>query len=438
MKFWDNIKKFFSHNDTKTIKEQGYFPLGGGLASTNKYISTMELLTLSYFNRCVEIVANDLASINFNVFKKSKGLWEKDENDILNKLLNKNPNSEMSGFELKKWIVQSLFVYGAAAIYIARDDDGKAFELLPIFRNYINRKVIDGIPRYYLQENIGATESSQENKVQPLKSDEFLPNEDVIWIPYFQIDGVQNVEFRTLYSSILNKIKENDLSTLNAFKNDTGLSLFVKLKNSANSEQKEKVAQSLRDSATLLKQTGMLAFVYDDKMEIESNQKVLQSPISIELRRYVAQELSAMFGIPSSFLGIETPNQSTNQLANFYLDRCLNPILNLIISKIEYSFFKDDTKKEIRYSLIKLSGLDLKDKIDMLSKAINAGILTINETREILGFNPTENGDKLIANGTLQPIDKLGEKVEADIQNLNAETDSIKNNPNKKIEEFVN
>lgn len=424
MKIWDNIKKFFGHNDTKTIKEQGFFPLGGGWTSADQYISTRKLLTLGFFNRCLEYIANDIASIDLKIFKLQKNEWKSDDANNLNILLNRKPNEEMSGFEFKKWIVQSIFVYGAAAIFIARDNDGNPIELLPIYRNFIKREVVDGIPRYKLTEYVGSTETSQNNDVEALDADTYLDNEDVIWIPYFQIDGVQNVEFRTLYSSILNKIQENDVSTLNAFKNDTGLSLFVKLKNAANSEQKQKVAQALKESATFLKQTGMLAFVYDDKMEIESNQKVLQSPISMDLRKSVAQELSAMFGIPCSFLGIETPNQSTNQLANSYLDRCLNPILNLIVSKLEYSLFGDDVKKQIRYSLIKLSGLDLKDKIDMLSKAINAGILTINETRDMLGYNPVEDGDKLIANGSLNYVDKLGQ------QNNNKNNDEASSNDN--------
>lgn len=430
-KFLNFFKKIFKHDEPSTIKEAGTIALGGNYWSAAKYLNTAELLTIGDFIRCVQMIGDSIAEIDFNVYKFEKGQWKYDVNNIWNVLLNKTPNNEINSYELKKIIVNNLFVYGAAYIYIFRDAQNKPIELIPCFSNYIIRKVVNGTPEYFLTNYDTLTEKEIPKKeFENIK----IPAEDIIYIPWESFDNVKNSQFRTLFVNTLNKIVENDKSTLNSFKNDTGLSLWVKLQDASNREQRAKVAESLKETNEYLKTTGMMAFVYDDKMEIQSNDKFISSPISIELRKYVAQELAAKFGIPPSFLGIEIPNQSTSQLSKFYLDRAVRPILSRIIKKIEYTIFKEFISKKdkykIRYNTLFLEGLDAKDKIDVASRGVNGGIFTINEARDYVGLDPIDGGDKLYANGTLQPINLLGEKLQVEIDNAKNEN----NEENENIE----
>lgn len=424
-KIWDFIKGFFKHDKPTTTTESGTIALGGNYWSATKNIPTAELITIGDFFRCVQLISDSVAEIDFNVYKFEKNNWKYDSSNIWNVLLNKTPNNELSAYEFKKIIVSNLFIYGAAYIYIYRDDRNKPIELIPIFSNYITREVVNGEPVYYLLPLEGVDPKTKKD-IDKVK----LPAEDVIYIPWETLDNIKNVNFKNIFSNTLNKIIENDKSTLNAFKNDTGLSLWVKLQDASNRNQRERVAQSLKETAEHLKQTGMMAFVYDDKMEIQANDKFISSPISIELRKYVAQELAAKFGIPPAYLGVEIPNQSTAQLAKYYLDRAIRPVLARIIKKIEYTIFKDITikkdKYKIRYNTLFLEGLDAKDKIDVASRGVNGGIFTINEARDYVGLDPIDGGDTLYANGTLQPIKLLDEKVEAEIEKVNAETENIK------------
>lgn len=429
-KLIDWIKNLFSHNENRYIREQGNFALGNGLNSQlNKYKTTPELLVDGDFIRCVQILANDIAKIHFEI----QELQKFDENEFYirekkqsnwNYLWNINPSNDLSPQELKKTIVWNLILYGAAAIYIVRDKSNKACELIPIFRNFITRKTEFGIP-YYIINFSGSTESKNSNEDLPKENDIRVENDDIIWIPYEILDNFSNVEFRTLYSIALNKIQQNQISQMNALTNDIGVSLFVKMKNASNAEQRLAVQQALRDSAKMMKETGMLAFVFDEKMDVSGNDKFVQSPVSLELRKYVAAELGAKFGIPPAFLGIETPNQSLSQLNRFYLDRGLEPLANLIVTKISYSIFGDG-KRRVSYNTLNLAGLDLNEKVATISQAINNGIMTPNEGRAWLGLEPHPNGNELLANGAIQSMNSMKEKTEAEINKLDSEAN--KNN----------
>ncbi|WP_283393232.1 hypothetical protein [Photobacterium phosphoreum] len=56
-----NFLNLFGHTDKKTTKTLGALPLGMNYRS--KYISTNELLTTTYFVRSVQMIANDIASL---------------------------------------------------------------------------------------------------------------------------------------------------------------------------------------------------------------------------------------------------------------------------------------------------------------------------------------------------------------------------------------
>lgn len=421
--FLKDLKGLFSHDNKRSIREQGNMVLGGPYNSTSKYIPSLELFTIGDFVRAVQMIGNSVASVDFQIYKDTKGKWEYDKNNIWNTLLNKKPNQEMTPHEMKKNIVWNIFIYGRASLFIERDPMTKEpIALIPIFSNYLKREVIDGVPQYKITGS-SSTETSMNNVISSNVNDVIIPNEDLIWLPYETWDNIQNVEFRTLYSFALNKIRENDKSTLNALANDAGLAMFVKLKDSSNAQQQEEVAANLKESTRQMKDTGMFAFVYDEKIEIESNNSLYQKPIGIEMRKYVTQEIAAKFGIPPSFLGVEIPNTSSLQLNKFYLDNAIKPILNNIISRIQYTIFGDNKKYKIKYSLIELSGINLMENMEVITKGINSGVMTINEAREMIGLNPRDDGDKLYANGTLLPIDKLGTRLESEAKKFDSEAD---------------
>lgn len=421
---YESVKEIFSHNEERTIKEMGTRVLGGSFYDANKYLSTQQLLVASDFVRCVQILARDLSKIEFDHLEEKKingsKHFFKTKESKWHKLWNINPSNDLSPSELKKVIVWNLILYGAAAIWIVKDLDGEPTELIPIYRNYINRVFENGAPRYKINIS-GYTENSDQANKNYIDEEMWLEDDEIIWIPYEIMDNYKNVEVRNLFSTTINKMVQNDLSMLNAFQNDTGLSMIIKTKGYSSEEQKSQIASNLKEASLQMKQTGMLAFIIDDKMEVLPNTAFTASPISIDFRNKVVMELASRFGIPPIYLGIETPNTSIAQLNRIYLDVGFEPLANTIVEKISYSIFKNKSGNKISYSTRKLAGLDYTEKITAASQAINAGLMTLNEGREWLDLPAVEEGNQLFVNAATQPLNNLISKSNAETKKLESE-----------------
>lgn len=174
--------------------------------------------------RAVQLIANDIAKVNFNHRKKLDGEWVNLSDSKLLYLLNEAPNTNQTPWEFKKSIIWNLLLYGYAPILIIRNEKFEAIELLPVFPYYIRKEEINGEITYtYLKTK------------NPFR----LYKDEVIWIDYELVDGFDNLNIRTLFKSTIAKVRENELSTLNAIKNDLRYNLFVKIKDATNKEQRE-------------------------------------------------------------------------------------------------------------------------------------------------------------------------------------------------------
>lgn len=453
-KVLNNIKKYFSHNDQRPYRETGVYTLGSSWGSPARIKNTQELLSISYFVRSIQIIANDIASMKWShqILKtnKNKQNWQNVINSPIEYLINEKPNLEISGFEFKKILIWNYFLYGAAAIYVVRDkESNKPVELIPIFTNWIKREVINGIPKYYITWNASDSSGNKGQKNNNYQQETILTDENVIWISYEILDSYRFVEMRTLYPIIIEKIQEADKASLNAFINDTGLSMFVKIQDVSNKNQRDQVEYALTEMLQRMKKTGSMAMVIDDKWNIESNDKIIPSKVSNELRQFVASEFASIFGIPPSFLGVDANNSygQQNQIVAYYADRALKPILSNIFQKINNNLFpltfNEKTQKilpreRLTYSLLDLGGISSSDQVEFLSKLINNGIITSNEARQRLGFQATDDGDVLYANSTLQPIKSIANKVDAETNKIIAETENLKNNNSQEIDQTQN
>ncbi len=440
-KLLTNIKDFFSHNENRVVKETGVRTLGLPIGGSVTIKSTNELLNISYFVRCIQIIGNDIGSMKWThqrqVFKDGKEYWENVSKSGIEHLVNERPNLEITGFEFKKILIWNYFLYGAAAIYVVRDTDDNIVELIPIFTNWIKREVVNGVPKYIITWNSSDTSQNAQNK-NPLKGQEtILTDKDVIWISYEILDSYRFVEIKTLYPMIIEKIKQADQASLNAFINDTGLSMFVKIPDITNKEQRDNVSDALKNMLSQMKQTGSMAMIIDKKWDIESNDKIIPSKISNELRQSVASEFCSIFGIPPSYLGVDANNSYGQQssIVASYGDRALKPILTNLFQKLNNNFFplefsktgKLAPRERLTYSLLDLGGLSTNDQVEYLSKLINNGIITANEARLRLGLEASEDANILYANSALQPIKSIANKVDAETDKLIAEAESIRN-----------
>lgn len=409
---FQKIKNFFKSYNKETFHSRTeHFADGYFSKNSIKTLSVDEMLSLSYITKSIQMIANDVAKVKL-VQKKTdpKTLtYTLNSNSRLYWMLNRKPNKNLNGFTFKTLLVWNLFLYQKAVIYCNYEKINNRYfltELIPLYPEYVTKKFDDNSNIYYLI-NVGE---------EQLK----VGVENIIYMEYAVINNVSNTSLRSLFKSTFEKLKENENSIINSIKNDTGVSMLINVPDITDSKAVENVQNSIDNMVRNQKRNGSIAMVKDRRWTIEPNTNIIESKIDYTTRNAIAREVAAVFGVPASKLGIEDNNKYNTLIERnrAYTDNAVKPILDIITNALTDYFFPTDMTSEITYRAVDLLSLDPGALKDFATSAINNAFATPNEIREMIGWDPVEEGCTLMANSAIQPVKSLISKAELEIENL--------------------
>lgn len=135
----------------------------------------------------------------------------------------------------------------------------------------------------------------------------------------------------------------------------------------------------------------------------------------VDLKKYSALQIAAAFGIkPNQINDYEKSSYASaeaQQLA-FYVDTLLY-ILKQYEDEISYKLLTDEEIKNglyFKFNVAVLLRADLKTQIESLTKGISNSLYTPNEARANLDLEAKPGGDRLIGNGSMIPVEMMGEQ----------------------------
>ncbi|MHA3795755.1 phage portal protein [Mycoplasma sp. HF14] len=364
----------------------------------SKLIRTLtppELLTYSSVVRSFQMLANDIAKVNFQFIQENNGTKNIQQNNITY-ILNKKPCKDLTPWEFKKVIVWNLLIHGTAPIFIERDNKGEITQLVPAHPSFISK-------------NEDGTFLLKKSDTNPIT----LPEDSVIWIEYELIGGLEDTSFRQLFKSTISKVRENELAMLNAIKNDFSYSMFLKIQNATDQKQREQANKAMQEMLEMQKREGRFAVVIDEKWDFGNAMNTASGKIDFQTRNSIGREFASCLGIPPAKLGYDDPNKynSSSELNKAYIDNSLKPLLINITQRLTYALCTQPNE-EINFKIIDLLSIDLKALQEFAASGINSGYLTPNEVRELIGLPKHPDGDILLANGTLTPVNILGSQTD--------------------------
>ena len=117
-------------NDTTRVPLSRY--TSGGMFYFSPRMTTAQLLANSTVNACVNIIADAVASLSLNVYRKGKNGREKVEKLPLAKVLKRNPNYNDTAYSFKQQIMLHLLLRGNAFIFVERNPDYSVRALYPL------------------------------------------------------------------------------------------------------------------------------------------------------------------------------------------------------------------------------------------------------------------------------------------------------------------
>ena len=134
------------------------------------------------------------------------------------------------------------------------------------------------------------------------------------------------------------------------------------------------------------------------------------------LKKMSAIDIALCFGVPAQLVGIpdaQTYNNMPEARLALY-EETIIPILRRIQSDLNEWLtpqFADDLKLEYDIDSIPAMAESRKRVFDSVVQGVNSGILTRNEARSKLGFDPIKGGDTLFVSAAMMPISLAGESI---------------------------
>jgi HK97 family phage portal protein len=358
-----------------------------------KAVSEDNALQVSTVWACVERRANLVASLPLFVYEREENGQKTLARDTpLYRLLHDAPNSRMTSFEFWRAMVMNHDIHGNAYARIARNSRGEAIALWPMPSAQVTPVVLDDgamVYEYTLDGNVAVL---AEQNVLHIKN---LGNGTV---------GLSKLEFmrQTLDETI--KAQETASKIFGATGKPTGLLMIDQVLS-----PEQRVALQNRYSGMQSTGTGRL-------MVLEAGlkyQQLTMSPEDMQLldsRKYSVEEVCRWMDMPPVLVyhsNVTTWGSGIEQVIDGFYKLSARPLLTSIEQAVSRRVLTSSQRVSfhVEFSLDAILRGSLKDRMDSYKTAVNYGLKTINECRQLENDPPIDGGDKLMIQSNMVTLE---------------------------------
>lgn len=359
-----------------------------GKSSSGVTVGEDQAMTLDAVFSCVNVLAQSIASLPLHLMvKEAKGGASHASENQLYTLLKLQPNSEMSSYEFRYWLLTDALLRGVGFAHILRDEDGNVLELWPLLAS----------------------------KVKPIRDDKgnlffsygdsFIPDSDILRVQVLPHGGVIGKSITALNASALGLAKASDDFAGEFFANGVSPSLIMNVDGSWTQEQFNRLKESLvafqqgkgkRHNALVVEKDVSVT-----PMSINASEAQI-----LESRKFSRSIIAGIFRVPPHLIGdLEKATFSSLEQQDLsFIKHTLTPWLTNIEQRLAISLLTPEEKKThfFKFNLNALARGDMNSRFAAYSQAINAGIMTANECRALEDLPSYDGGDKHYIQGALR------------------------------------
>jgi len=327
---------------------------------------------------CVRIISETLGSLPWQVYRKLATGREALPGQPVNWLLNNQPNTDQTAMVWRRQQLAHYLLWGNGYCEIERGLDGRAIWLwpLPPDRSEIRRS------------ETGALVC----RVQADGQTYVLPRENVFHLSDGSYDGLMGLSRIHLARRAVGAGLAQDVFTASYYQNGAAIGGVIE----------QKSGKTLSDEAVkTLMQTFNEKFAGPDRarktlyldagMEYRSLPMQLADAQFLETRRFQVEEICRWFGVPQHLVQMLTEsNYAISYTADKnFVEHTLRPIATLLEQEANIRLFGVRASGNV-YTRMNLSALmrgDPKIRGEWYKAMINAGVMSINEVRELEELN---------------------------------------------------
>ncbi|MBE7127812.1 phage portal protein [Bacillus mycoides] len=345
--------------------------LGGGIVKAD------QLKSIPTAKTSLELICNSIAQLPIYLYKEQNGETVKVPNDKRVMLLNNEPNEFADSVQFKRKLVEDYILYGKTLSYVERAGN-KVLHLHGLDADKVQFK--------YLTTD-GVTWSKIEVQYMGAGGVKILPYENLLLIDSGS-NGVLKSGERTLQLA-LNEV-EFSKSLLENFALPTGVIETASKMSETAVKRLRKGWESLYGGArnagrTVILEEGLTykpISLKPDELQLTDSKKVTTS------------EIARLFSVPESMINSNLNKYNSNAAENLhFLQYTLSPIISAIESALDKSLLLESEKEDgyyFRFDVTEILRGTPKEQTEAIGKALEKGILSINEARAMLDKNPIQ------------------------------------------------
>ena len=341
------------------------------------HVSDEKAMMLSAVYRAVDLISNAVAMLPITLFANGNRV----DND-LSYLINHEPNFISSHFQLFKTLTIDILQRGNAFLWIRRGSTGAIEEL-----------------RYLKPEEVKILYNEETNRKRFVikHTDSELDAEDVIHFMNYTTDGVVGISVLSKARRSLGISWASEQTAENYFEKGGAVTGVLASKAMLNNKQKEEIRTQWKE--VMASEDGGIAILGADMTFTPITLSASDAQL-LETRHFNVEEIARFYGISPTLLGDLTKSSyatfeatSLDFLTNSLQPRLTNieQELNLKLlsrreKQVQHMHFAFETEDLLRCTKTEMAGY--------YRDMINNGVMSVNEVRRKLDFEPVDGGDE--------------------------------------------
>lgn len=407
--FFQSLRRFFG-NVGSTGQQDG---VQFGEPFTRVYDSTQDYgidgaLQVSAVWAAVELLTDNIASLPLFVYERGQdisGHKTLARGTPLWTLLHDSPNRRHTPMEFLQYFVMNYLLRGNAYARLIRNDAGEVIEMWPLSADQIEVEVLKDRSVVYKYSYEGVIAVYDERSILHWRD----KGNGII--------GMSRLDYMRSTVGLAISAQNHNANTFRKGGKRPGVFMIDKL---LTKEQRDAIRANYR---------GLVEGSEDDLLVLEAGAKfepLNMSPVDLQLietRRFTVEDIARWFGINSVMIN-DTAKTTTwgtgiNQLIEGFYKFRLRPMLEALEQAIERRVLTARQRElySVEFSLDAILRGSLSDRLDAGSKAVQNGLMTRNEWRQLENLPPMDGGDELTAQINLAPLTNLGNPSASDATN---------------------
>lgn len=377
-RFWVSGEEPVTQNDTLDAASVG-MGVYGGLYKASAWDVDKARKNPTVL-KCVNFLADQISTLEWSVVNPKEGSFSPVEHKI-NEVL-RNPNVAMTGLELKRRIVHDLMYYGNCYLRVLRKG-GAAFEIYPLDPSTVTP---------YLNP-------ARTIRTYRLDDGKVLKESEVIHILDKNSEGVEGLSRILQAKDLIEQDSALDAQMTNFFRNGLSVGAVIVPGGPTTPDEREKLGKAWQEKfGSGSQERGSVAVLpQNSTFEVMDPPKAADADTQA-LKTQSMNRIAGIFDIPSAYLNIHDGSKYNNlsQTNSSFYRTSLHPIVENIAQKLSDGLLGKGSEFAIAFDNARFVKGDIQTQSKTSMEMYNAGLVTLNEARDLAGLPKVEGGNKFV------------------------------------------